>query len=78
MWLRCKKEGEIITLPVSKAPTKLRLDDSPIHGPLRHCIGVSGPLIHVMALLWGLKQSHRAPMAYMPYHALQSNKYCSL
>lgn len=29
-----QKEGEIITLPAHKAPTKLRLDDSPIHGRL--------------------------------------------
>lgn len=29
-----QKEGEIITLPARKAPTKLRLDDSPIHGRL--------------------------------------------
>lgn len=78
MWFRCRKEGEIITLPVSKAPTKLRLDDSPIYCPLRRCIGLRGTLIHVMALLWGLKYSHRAPMACMPCHALQSNKYCSL
>lgn len=55
-----------------------KLDESPIHCRLRCCTGLSGPLIQDMALLWGLKWSHRAPVAFMPYHALQSNKYCSL
>ncbi len=78
MWFRCREEGEITTLPMSKAPKKLSLYDGRICGPSRCCIGLNGPLIHFMALLWGFKLSHRAPAACMPHHALQSNKYCAL
>lgn len=67
-----------MSFPVSVVPTMLRLDDSPIQCPMRRCLGLCGPLIQVMALLWGLKHSHKAPVAYVPCHALQSNECCSL
>lgn len=51
------------TLPVSKAATELELEGSLILAPLRLCSGLGGPLIHVMALLLGLKSSHMDLMA---------------
>lgn len=45
------------TLPVSKAATELGLEESLIFAPLRLCSGRGGPLIHVVALLLGLKSS---------------------
>lgn len=51
------------TLPVSKAATELGLEES-LSAPLRLCSGPGGPLIHVMALLLGLKSSHMDLMAY--------------
>lgn len=52
------------TLPVSKAATELGLEESLILALLRLCSGRGGPLIHVMALLLGLKSSHMDLMVY--------------
>lgn len=52
------------TLPVSKAATELGLEESLILASLRLCSGRGGPLIHVMALLLGLKSSHMDPMVF--------------
>lgn len=51
------------TLPVRKAATELGLEESLILAPLRLCSGRGGPLIHVMALLLGLKTSRMDLMA---------------
>lgn len=75
---RCREEGEIITLPVCKAPTKLRLDDSPTHGPLRSYIGLSGPFdpCHSSSLELNVE-----PQGSYGLHALSRSpikQYCSL
>lgn len=61
------------TLPVSKAATELELEGSLILAPLRLCSGLGGPLIHVMALLLGLKSSHMDLMACPIMLANQTN-----
>lgn len=52
------------TLPVSKAATELGLEESLILALLRLWSGRGRPLIHVMALLLGLKSSHMDLMVY--------------
>lgn len=59
------------TLPVSKAAAELGLEEILILAPPRLCSGLGGPLIHVMALLLGLKSSHMDLMACPIMHPIK-------